>query len=96
MILECHRTFTGMPPFIVAMEERCNSLCRLCADDDDPVSQKNRTLFLTITSPNDSWGTTTSTITTTTTNRVQLLLVYLYQPIFCKSLLVRLGPSSVS
>ena len=38
MILEwCHRTLTGMPPFVVAMEEGCYSLWRLRFDDDDDV-----------------------------------------------------------
>jgi len=32
MILECHCALTGMPPFVVAMEEGCYGLC---VDDDD-------------------------------------------------------------
>jgi len=35
MILECHRALTGMPPFVVVMEEGRYGLRRLLADDDD-------------------------------------------------------------
>jgi len=35
MILECHRTLTGIPPFVVVMEEGRYSLWRLRAEDDD-------------------------------------------------------------
>ena len=35
MILECLRALTGMPPFVVVMEEGRYSLWRLRADDDD-------------------------------------------------------------
>ena len=35
MILECHLALTGIPPFVVAMEEGRYSLWRLCIDDDD-------------------------------------------------------------
>ena len=35
MVLECHRALTGMPPFVVAMEEGRYGLWRLRADDDD-------------------------------------------------------------
>ena len=31
----CHRALTGMPPFVMAMEEGCYSLWRLRVDDDD-------------------------------------------------------------
>jgi len=30
-MMECHNTFTGMPPFVVAMEE---GRYDLCVDDD--------------------------------------------------------------
>ena len=35
LILECHRALTGMPPFVVVMEEERYSLWRLHAYDDD-------------------------------------------------------------
>ena len=37
MILECHRALTGMPPFVVVMEEGRYGLWKLCADDDDSM-----------------------------------------------------------
>ena len=40
MILECHRTLTGMPPFVVVMEEGRYCLRRLRADDD--VDEQSR------------------------------------------------------
>jgi len=35
MILECRRALTGMPPFVVAMEEGHYGLWRVRVDDDD-------------------------------------------------------------
>jgi len=35
MILECHRALTGMPPFLLAMEEGRYGLWRLRTNDDD-------------------------------------------------------------